>query len=42
MLPDGEDISFATRHGLDKVVVGIDASLINQFYIDLIANLRRK
>ena len=42
MLPTGEDLSFAYRHGLDKVVVGIDSSLMNQYYEDLIVNLRRE
>jgi 2-keto-3-deoxy-L-rhamnonate aldolase RhmA len=42
MLPTGEDLSFVTKHGLDKVVVGMDASLIIQFYEDLTTNLRRK
>ena len=40
MLPESTDPSFADKHALDKVVVGIDFMLIREFYLQLITNLR--
>lgn len=40
MLPESTDSSFAYKHGLDKVVVGIDSMLIRKFYLELTTNLR--
>jgi len=40
MLPEGTDLSFAKKHSLDKVVVGIDSLLIHTFLIQLTSNLR--
>ena len=40
MLPEGLDLSFAEKHSLDKVIVGIDSSLIHSFFLALRENLR--
>ena len=42
MLPEGADLSFADKYSLDKVVVGVDATLIHTFYLQLISSLRTK
>ncbi len=40
MFPENIDPSFASKHALDKVVVGIDSMLIRKFYLQLTQNLR--
>jgi len=40
MFPESADPSFADKHALDKVVVGIDSMLIRKFYLQLSKNLR--
>jgi 2-keto-3-deoxy-L-rhamnonate aldolase RhmA len=40
MLPEGSGLSFAEKHALDKVVVGIDSSLIHLFLLKLTTELR--
>jgi len=40
MLPEGSDLSFAEKYALDKVVVGIDSSLIHLFLQKLTTELR--
>ena len=40
MFPEITDPSFADKHALDKVVVGIDSMLIHKFYLQLITSLR--
>jgi len=42
MLPENADLSFADKHSLDRVVVGIDSMLIHKFFIELMSNLRDK
>lgn len=42
MLPEGSDLSFADRYSLDKVVVGVDSTLIQKFYLQLMSSLRTK
>ena len=41
MLPAGENLSFAKNRKLDKVIAGIDATLINQFFLSHLNSLRR-
>lgn len=40
MFPESTDSSFADKHALDKVVVGIDSMLIRKFYLQLTTKLR--
>jgi 2-keto-3-deoxy-L-rhamnonate aldolase RhmA len=40
MLPAGENLSFAKIRKLDKAIIGIDVTLINQFYLSHIAALQ--
>jgi 2-keto-3-deoxy-L-rhamnonate aldolase RhmA len=40
MFPESTDTSFADKHTLDKVVVGIDSMLIHKFYLQLTTSLR--
>ena len=42
MLPEGVDLSFADKYSFDKVVVGVDSTLIHTFYLQLISSLRTK
>jgi 2-keto-3-deoxy-L-rhamnonate aldolase RhmA len=41
MLPDGEDILFAEKHNLNRIVAGIDSILIHDFYRKLTSNLMK-
>jgi 2-keto-3-deoxy-L-rhamnonate aldolase RhmA len=40
MLPAGENLSYAKSHKLDKAIIGIDVTLINQLYLSHIAALQ--
>ena len=40
MLPQGSDLTFAEKYSIDKVVVGIDSSLIHSFFLQLTTKLR--
>ncbi len=40
MLPESADPSFADKHALDKVVVGIDSMLIRRFYLQITTHVR--
>ena len=41
MLPAGENLSFAKNHKLDKVMAGVDVTLMNQFFLSHLNSLRR-
>lgn len=40
MLPEGGDLSFVRAHDLDRVVAGIDSTLLHHFYASFISSLR--
>jgi len=42
MLPNVNDVAFAEHYNVDKVLVGIDSVLMEEYYIGLIRNLRGK
>jgi 2-keto-3-deoxy-L-rhamnonate aldolase RhmA len=42
MLPDSADLSFAEKHSLDKVVIGIDSMLIHSHFLQITSKLRTK
>jgi 2-keto-3-deoxy-L-rhamnonate aldolase RhmA len=42
MLPEGADLTFADKYSLDRVVVGVDSTLIHKYFVQLTSTLRIK